>query len=181
MLRFEVSLTLKILEQRTIGGRTQGRSTGRQVSGRKLHALTGPLPHALHLNLPHLRMLHRHRVEEAAQRRTGNQHRTTASNTATNHALSVLSFQVFVRLERAHTAGHHHAVSFTQLVGHSGHDNVRPRILKKLHQRTTSSGFPQNGNHGTSGLSGLYRFSFDGCGCSGCGFSGNRHRCAPIS
>ena len=176
MLRFEVSLALKILEQRTIGGRTQGRNTGHQVAGRKLHALTGPLPHTLHLNLPHLRMLHRNRIEEAAQCRTGSQHRTTTSNTATNHALSVLSFQIFVRLKRARTAGNHHAVSLTQLLGHSGYDDIRPRILKKLHQGATSSGLPQNGNHRTSGLSTLYRFSFDGCG-----FNGNRHRCAPIS
>ena len=176
MLRLEVSLALKILEQHTIGGRTQGRNTGHQVAGRKLHALAGPLPHALNLNLPHLRMLHRNRIEEATQCCTGNQHRTTTGNTATNHTLSVLSFQVFIRLKRARTAGNHHAVSLTQLIGHSGHDDLRPRILKKLHQGATSSGFPQNGNHRTSSLSILYRFSFDGCG-----FNGNRHRCAPIS
>ena len=176
MLRFEVSLTLKILEQRAIGGRTQSRHTGHQVTGRKLHTLTGPFPHALHLNLPHLRMLHRNGVEEASQRCTGNQHRTTASHTATNHALSILSFQIFVRLERARTAGNHHSVSLTQLIGYIGHDNLCPRILKKLHQGATSSGFPQNSNHRTSGLSTLYRFSFDRCG-----FNGNRHRCAPIS
>ena len=177
-----MSLALKILEQRTIGGRAQSSNTGSYLAGRKLHALAGPLPHALHLNLPHLRMLHHNRVKEAAQCRTGNQHRTTTGNAAANHTLSVLSFQVFVRLKRARTAGNHHAVSLTQLIGHSGYDHVRPRILKKLHQGATSSGFPQNSNHRTSSLSILYRFSFL-CrfNFGECGFNGNRHRCAPIS